>query len=767
MSRSIRTTEEGLILTTVAIDRDKNCQYAVKWAVDNLLKKNHNLTLVHVRTQSLQSQDLDPIPKGGRPPTETEMHQLFLPYRGFCARKGIDAKEVVLHDIDVQSALIDYINNNSISNIVVGASNRNAFTRKFRDADVPSGLAKNAPEFCTVYVIAKGKLQSVRSASRPATPTGPVTPRQPSKLGLQANFSPESPESEDISSSFSRGSWKSVGSSGSSSDSMQATPRAVFSNGKIPSPIQSMEKLDLSICTLGSSSQLDSQSDISDFSGHYSFQSTDMSSENLDFSITSDSSRNSFSPQTPLDLEAEMKKLKLELKQTMEMYNSACKDTVRAKQRARGIHQWKTEEARKLEEARYAEEAAMAMVEMEKQKSKAAMDAAQMAQQLAELEVKKRKNVEMKVKHEAEEKKRVMDAFAHNDTQYRRYPIEEIEVATDYFSNSLKIGEGGYGPVYKALLDHTSVAIKVLRPDISQGQKQFQQEIQVLSCMRHPNMVILVGACPEYGCLVYEYMENGNLEDRLFRKNNTPSIPWRIRFKIAAEIATALLFLHQAKPEPLVHRDLKPANILLDRNYVSKISDVGLARLVPPSVANSVTQYHMTAAAGTFCYIDPEYQQTGMLGVKSDIYSLGVMFLQIITAKPPIGLAHKVERAIESGQFLDMLDPTVTDWPVEGALSFAKLALQCCELRKKDRPDLGSVVLPELNRLRDLGLGSGESCNSSTINGHRSYCPLPPVRSDASQEGMRYNPNMEMEIQRRSMLKETGSGSSRRLEYGV
>jgi serine/threonine protein kinase len=231
-------------------------------------------------------------------------------------------------------------------------------------------------------------------------------------------------------------------------------------------------------------------------------------------------------------------------------------------------------------------------------------------------------------------------------------------------------------------------------------------QVEVLSCIRHPNMVLLLGACSEYGCLVYEYLDNGSLEDRLFRRGNSPPIPWRRRFKIAAEIATALLFLHQAKPEPLVHRDLKPANILLDRNYVSKISDVGLARLVPPSVANSVTQYHLTSTAGTFCYIDPEYQQTGKLTTKSDIYSLGIMLLQIITAKPPMGLAHHVQRAIERERFAELLDSTVTDWPVEEALAFAKLSLKCAELRKKDRPDLAMVVVPELNRLRELGRNS-------------------------------------------------------------
>lgn len=195
-------------------------------------------------------------------------------------------------------------------------------------------------------------------------------------------------------------------------------------------------------------------------------------------------------------------------------------------------------------------------------------------------------------------------------------------------------------------------------------------------------------------------MANGSLEDRLLRRGNTPPLSWQLRFKIAAEIGTALLFLHQTKPEPLVHRDLKPANILLDRNFVSKISDVGLARLVPPSIADSVTQYRMTSTAGTFCYIDPEYQQTGMLGVKSDIYSLGIMFLQLITSRPPMGLTHHVERAIEKGTFKNILDPAVPDWPIEEALSFAKLSLKCAELRRKDRPDLGKVILPELNRLR-------------------------------------------------------------------
>ncbi|GAB4837074.1 hypothetical protein Ancab_001987 [Ancistrocladus abbreviatus] len=383
------------------------------------------------------------------------------------------------------------------------------------------------------------------------------------------------------------------------------------------------------------------------------------------------------------------------------------------------------------------------MVEKEKAKCRVAIEAAEAAQKLAEMEAQKRRHAELKAKREAEEKDRALSALAHHDVRYRKYTIDEIEAATEKFSAALKIGEGGYGPVYKGKLDHTPVAIKVLRPDAAQGRRQFQQEVEVLSCIRHPHMVLLLGACPEYGCLVYEFMNNGSLEDRLLRRGNTPSIPWRIRFKIAAEIATALTFLHQAKPEPLVHRDLKPANILLDRNYVSKISDVGLARLVPPSVADSVTQYYMTSAAGTFCYIDPEYQQTGMLTTKSDIYSLGIMLLQIITAKPAMGVSHHVQRAIDKGTFEEMLDPTVTDWPVEEALSFAKIALKCAELRKKDRPSLPTVILPELNRLKDLGMGSDPSGGlpyNSKCNSSSSASTSRQRSSPMSQENFRASP---------------------------
>lgn len=632
-----------------------------------------------------------------------EKHQVFVPYRAYCARKSIKVKEVVLEESDVAKALVDYISSNSIANIVLGASSRNALVKTFKKPDIPNILTKSVPDFCSVYVIAKSKLLSVRSALRPVANTA-TPPKLPSVPSLTHQLPAEYIHQDDSNIRGSRIKHERLSTERNNDNTKGAARLRAYQGGSLKNPSTlSLDSIDL---TSGpSSTRSSSGSDDEILESLAPRNSLDITNRNSDFSFVGDPRRDESNLSlSPHDLEAEMRRLRLELKQTMDMYNTACREAITAKQKAKELSERKMEELRLFEQARLTEESALAIVEMEKAKCRAAMEAAEAAQKLAEEEARKRRSAEMKAKREAEEKNRVLSALSQNDTRYRKYTIEEIEMATENFSGKQKIGEGGYGPVYRGKLDHTPVAIKVLRPDAAQGRKQFQQEVEVLSCMRHPNMVLLLGACPEYGCLVYEYMNYGSLEDRLNRKGGTPPIPWKIRFKIAAEIATALAFLHQAKPEPLVHRDLKPANILLDRNFVSKISDVGLARLVPPSVANAVTQYHMTCAAGTFCYIDPEYQQTGMLTTKSDVYSLGVMLLQIITARPPMGLTHHVQRAIDQGTFCELLDSTVPDWPVEEALSFAKLALKCCELSKRDRPDLATVVLPELNRLRDLGM---------------------------------------------------------------
>ncbi|KAK3031320.1 hypothetical protein RJ639_035226, partial [Escallonia herrerae] len=619
----------------------------------------------------------------------------------------VQCQDVVLEDTDVVKALAEYVSQSGIEVLVLGAAPKGGLLKRFKAKDIPGSVSKGAPDFCTVYVISKGKISSTRAASRPPPNVSPLR----NQILSQASSRHDPSETQTPPTSSSKDWLKKVIALNRSPFTHRRRPNGK-SYGELSSPDTdisfvssgrpSIDRLFPSYCDsfeMGATPRFSNFSDVD----RQSFESFRIGRKSADSTTPPELSYSSFesdmsSPSQATDeVEAEMRRLKLELKQTMDMYSTACKEAISAKQKA-------------LEEARLAEEAALAVAEKEKARSKAALEHAEAAQRIAELEAQKRRSAEIKALKEAEEKDKVLDALAKSDVRYRKYSIEDLETATEFFSESRKIGEGGYGPVYKCYLDHTPVAVKVLRPDAAQGRSQFQQEVEVLSCIRHPNMVLLLGACPEYGCLVYEYMSNGSLEDCLLRP--TPTLSWQHRFRIAAEIGTGLLFLHQTKPEPLVHRDLKPANILLDRNYVSKISDVGLARLVPPSVADNVTQYRMTSTAGTFCYIDPEYQQTGMLGIKSDIYSLGIMFLQLITAKPPMGLTHHVEKAIERGSFAEMLDQTVPDWPVEEALSFAKMALKCAELRRKDRPDLGKVVMPELERLRAL---AEENMSHSTL----------------------------------------------------
>ncbi|XP_060185682.1 U-box domain-containing protein 35-like isoform X2 [Lycium barbarum] len=700
-------------VVALAIDKDKGSQYAIKWATENLVNRGQTLVLIHVVTKPTSSSYgncggvhvVDGNLSAHGQNLEKQTKELFLTFHCFCTRKDIRCLDVILEDSDVAKALTEYVSSAAIQNLVLGAS-RHGFIRRLKVTDIPSTVSKGAPDFCTVYVISKSKISSVKNASRPAPMASPLY-KQIQQLEDQVNSGGCTPTARS----------KAI-HAGSQRRSFITDESKIVGSGR-PSTDHTSSMLYDGLDT-GRMSQISSSSDSS-------FGSERLGARGSELSSFNDFSQSSFETD---DGEGEMRRLKMELQRTMDLYSTACKEALTAKQKSVELNLWRVEEEKRLEEARLAEEAAKVAAEKERDKCRVAMETAEAAQRLAELEAKRRVDAEMQAHKEAEEKEKALMNIGQGDFRYRRYSIEEIEEATQYFSDSLKIGEGGYGPVYKCYLDHTPVAVKVLRPDAAQGRSQFQQEVEVLNRMRHPNMVLLLGACPEYGCLVYEYMAKGSLEERLMRRGDKPALSWQLRFRIAAEIATGLLFLHQTKPEPLVHRDLKPGNILLDHNFVTKISDVGLSRLIPASTAEEVTQYRMTSAAGTFCYIDPEYQQTGMLGVKSDVYSLGILLLQLITAKPPMGITHYVSRSIERGELKEALDPSVPDWPIEETFNFAKLAIQCAELRRKDRPDLGKVVLPELNHLKAL---AEENMGHLVVGG--SACPSPShSQASISQE---------------------------------
>ncbi|XP_059651393.1 U-box domain-containing protein 33 isoform X2 [Cornus florida] len=285
---------------------------------------------------------------------------------------------------------------------------------------------------------------------------------------------------------------------------------------------------------------------------------------------------------------------------------------------------------------------------------------------------------------------------------FSEFSLSEIEEATCNFDPSLKVGEGGYGSIYKGCLRHTQVAIKMLHPNSLQGPSEFQQEVDVLSKLRHPNLVTLIGACPDAWALIYEYLPNGSLEDRLNCRENTPPLSWQTRIRIAAELCNVLIFLHSCNPHSIVHGDLKPANILLDANFVSKLSDFGICRVLScnESSSNHTTLCCRTDPKGTFAYMDPEFLSTGELTSKSDVYSFGIILLRLLTGRPALGITKEVQYALDKGNLKNLLDPTAGDWPFVQAKQLAHLAVRCCEMNRKSRPDFATEVWRILEAMR-------------------------------------------------------------------
>ncbi|KAL5814511.1 hypothetical protein ACOSQ4_025152 [Xanthoceras sorbifolium] len=289
--------------------------------------------------------------------------------------------------------------------------------------------------------------------------------------------------------------------------------------------------------------------------------------------------------------------------------------------------------------------------------------------------------------------------FVEDLPESAEFSLADLQTATCDFSESFKIGQGGFGCVYKGEMLGRTVAIKKLHPHNMQGQSEFQQEVRVLSKLQHPHLVTLLGACPEAWSLVYEHLPNGSLQDRLFRKCNISPLTWKVRVRIAAEISSALCFLHSSKPEKIVHGDLKPENILLDSELSCKICDFGICRLVTEETLYLPSFHRGAVPKGAFPYSDPELHRTGVLTTKSDIYSFGLIILQLVTGRPPVGLAGEVRKAVSCGKLTSVLDSSAGDWPTFVARRLVDLGLQCCELYGRDRPDLTPTLVRELEQL--------------------------------------------------------------------
>ncbi|XP_020250558.1 U-box domain-containing protein 34 isoform X3 [Asparagus officinalis] len=604
----------------------------------------HRALLVHV----IPSVTSVPNPTGKRIPTgelEREVVDLYVqdlrlkaqkvmyPFKRLCPSKNVDT--LVLNGQSPAAALLRFLLESGMKNLVLGSSSLGWFRRILKGPDVPTTILKSAPDSCNIFIVSRNRL-TMKVATE--SMIGSSINMQIQKVSLKA---------------FTQKEWN-----------------CIFNKS-----ISSHSAVDPEILHLSVPSDLDSDSQVfqdgsaSITSGGNSEtaliipQGCQKNGDNLGKKILDFQTLRKYDNLSPYkevpyvimnsedqaEAPQEVVRLRKELQNTLAMYKRACEGLVHAKKKVALLSTEYSEDAKKVKDALEREEMLKRIAEEEKAKHLEAIKEVEEAKQLLSKEALDRHKAQMVACDMSSEKFKIFDSLLSNGKNCRRYSKNEIEVATDNFSESKMIGEGSYGKVYKCNLDHTPVAIKVLRQETHDKKEEFIREVEVLSQLHHPHMVLLLGGCPENGCLVYEYMENGSLEDKLFCKDGSNPLPWFVRFRIIFEVACGLAFLHGTKPEPIVHRDLKPGNILLDRNYVSKIGDVGLAKLISDVVPDGFTEYRETVLAGTLFYMDPEYQRT--------------------------------------------------DWPLLEAEKLAKLAVKCCRLRCRDRPDLDSEVLPELEEL--------------------------------------------------------------------
>ncbi|XP_021287456.1 probable LRR receptor-like serine/threonine-protein kinase At1g53430 [Herrania umbratica] len=287
------------------------------------------------------------------------------------------------------------------------------------------------------------------------------------------------------------------------------------------------------------------------------------------------------------------------------------------------------------------------------------------------------------------------------DLQTGYFSLRQIKSATNNFDAANKIGEGGFGPVYKGVQsDGTVIAVKQLSSKSKQGNREFVNEIGMISALQHPNLVKLYGCCIEGNqlLLIYEYLENNSLARALFgRDEQRLKLDWSTRRKICLGIARGLAYLHEESRLKIVHRDIKATNVLLDRDLNAKISDFGLAKL-----DEEENTHISTRIAGTIGYMAPEYAMRGYLTDKADVYSFGVVLLEIVSGKSNTNYRPKEEFVYlldwayvqqEQGNLLELVDPSLgSNYSKEEALRMLNLALLCTNPSPTLRPSMSSVV---------------------------------------------------------------------------
>ncbi|KAL5658163.1 hypothetical protein ACJX0J_031326, partial [Zea mays] len=758
-------SSDSSITIGLAVSSSKSSKYAVNWALKNFgTRQRIRFMLIHVRQKVTLvptpmgnyvpvDQVRDDIASAYEKEVECEAQNMLLMYKNMCDGK-VEAEVLVVKGDDVAETISGVVLACQIHKLFVGVSSHSNFIRKFKGTRMFSRICKCVPSFCMVYAISKGGLSMVYSLGSESdnsskilqvnessnselysdkSSVSDITPSIISRSNsLDGNLdSPPSTHhnwSQSLQEHLSRSTSSTIGkdqrispcTDGSSNlgilDKTPTMSRALqelmLLEDEASAPcatgqISASTNLPLSDKALTVKSALQELMLSEDKASTHCASGQISGSSNFPISYKAPTVSNALQElmlsEDKDNANFELEKLRIKLEHMKGVCKLVQDESTSASQQMIDLVERRAQEEARLAEVRQRINITTEAARKEREQRYAIEAQARHVRDLAKEEALKKQNLQLRLSREADNVQKLEKLLELGGKSYTVFTWEEMESATSSFSEALKIGSGAFGTVYKGKVHHKTVAIKVLKSDDSHIAKHFEKELEILGKTRHRHLLLLLGACLDRACLVYEYMENGSLEDRLQCKGDTAPLPWYHRFRIAWEITLALIFLHSSKPKPIIHRDLKPANILLDRNFTSKIGDAGLATFLPLRDTSSThTIRKSTDLVGTLFYLDPEYQRTGQVSAKSDVYALGMVFLQLLTAKSPIGLADTAERAMEEDHLIDILDQRAGNWPVREAHELTQLGLRCLEMRSKDRPDLKSKVLVVLERLNNL-----------------------------------------------------------------
>ncbi|KAK3199340.1 hypothetical protein Dsin_022755 [Dipteronia sinensis] len=289
-----------------------------------------------------------------------------------------------------------------------------------------------------------------------------------------------------------------------------------------------------------------------------------------------------------------------------------------------------------------------------------------------------------------------------DDTGLIIYDLKTIAIATDNFSDKNKLGEGGFGPVYKGtLIEGQEIAVKRLSRCSGQGMKEFKNEVILIAKLQHRNLVKLLGCCTERNerMLIYEYMPNKSLDYFIFDKTRRQLLDWSKCIQIIVGTARGILYLHQDSRLRIIHRDLKASNVLLDNDMNPKISDFGMAR----TFGGDQTEAETNKIVGTYGYMSPEYAVDGIFSMKSDVFSFGVLVLEIVSGKRNRGFCHIDHNHNLLGHAWRLWNEERTVELIDKSLDYSSassemlrcihVGLLCVQQRPEDRPNMSTVVL--------------------------------------------------------------------------